>query len=96
MIRFHGYIHDALNRVARVFVDNTEILAFKGIADSSKRTVIALMTDERGDPVEIKDAIIGNAWQWRQITGDVKIFVMKEALTGEQCIRNELFTRIFE
>ena len=94
MIRFHGYIHDALNRVARVFVDNTEILAFKGIADSSKRTVIALMTDERGDPIEIKDAIIGNAWQWRQMTGDIKIFLMKEVRADERCIRNNLFKEL--
>ena len=96
MIRFNGCVHDALTRAARVFVDNTEILAFKRIADSSKRSIIALVSDKRGDPVKIKDDIFPNAWEWRLITGDIKIFLPKEVLTDERCIRNNLFMELKE
>jgi hypothetical protein len=93
MIRFNGCVYDALNQVVRVFVDNNEILAFKGIADSSKRSIIALVSDKHGNPVEIDGDIFPDAWEWRQITGDVKIFLLKDVLTDKRCIRNKLFER---
>ena len=93
MIRFEGRIHEALNPVARVYVDNTELAAFKGWADTAKKTILALAVDETGAPIEHDDGIYPDAWHWEQVTGDIKIFLSAEVLTDDYCIRNKLFER---
>ena len=92
MIRFEGRIHEALNPVARVYVDNTELAAFKGWADTAEKTILALAVDESGAPLEHDDGIFPDAWHWEWITGDIKIFLSEEVLNDERC-RNNLFKR---